>query len=301
MIISIEVFDTRVDDIAIVHWTRLFTYRVLHKRLVRRDTVISCIFTVTYISCHTGDCYHMYKYPRYTDTMTRHTISSYSCAPLHGMSSVHIIIISVTWMFGTQFCHVYTSLFHLTLVYHVHDSLWYKFTGIHALLVYIFLSYKSPCILHVLLLHVSSCILVIWLFPVTDIDIPVTGHESWWYAICGIPHLLFPFPVILFPVILFPFPVILFYAITRAQVQLTCYRIMYCICSCYLVYLTYQIIKITWGWGRLDGWLGHIGWMYWIHIVCPTAGDGVVLATICYSWAPVIVLAHWDSRYMLQP
>ena len=59
-------------------------------------------------------------------------------------------------------------------------------------------------------------------------------------------------------------------------------RIMYCIYSCYLVYLTYQIRKITWVWGRLDGWLDHIGWMSG-SIVRPTAGDGVVLATVCYS------------------
>ena len=37
-------------------------------------------------------------------------------------------------------------------------------------------------------------------------------------------------------------------------------RIMYSSCSCYIVYLTYQIIKLTWVWGRLNGWLDLIGW-----------------------------------------
>ena len=49
-----------------------------------------------------------------------------------------------------------------------------------------------------ILVHITCIIVpcyrihVIWLFPVTDMNIPVTGHESYWYAICGIPHLLFP-------------------------------------------------------------------------------------------------------------
>jgi len=221
----------------------------------------------------TDHCYYMYMLHQYYDTSHSYFVfmsHRYIHAPLHGYS-LH-----------RQHCYICSP---------------HKYTCMCCCyLLVIWITVHTTCL-------IVPCyrIHVICLFPVTDMDIPVTGHESCWYAICGIPHLLFPFPVILFPVILFPFPVILFYAITRAQVQLTCYRIMYCICSCYLVYLTYQIIKITWGWGRLDGWLGHIGWMYWIHIVCPTAGDGVVLATICYSWAPVIVLAHWDSRYMLQP
>jgi len=74
-----------------------------------------------------------------------------------------------------------------TQLYHVHTSLLHIFTGIHALLVFIFLSYRSPFIL-----HVPSCIPVTWIFLVTDIDIPVTGYMSCWYAMCGILHLLFP-------------------------------------------------------------------------------------------------------------
>ena len=84
-----------------------------------------------------------------------------------------------------------------------------------------------------------SCIPVTWLFPITDIDIPVTGYMSCWYTMCGIPHLLFPFLVILF------------YAINRAQVMLSCYMYHALYLFCYVVYFKWHIIKITWGWGDL--------------------------------------------------
>ena len=58
--------------------------------------------------------------------------------------------------------------------------------------MFIFLSYRSPFILHVLLLHVSSCMPVTWIVSVIDIDIHVTGYMNCWYALCATPHLLFP-------------------------------------------------------------------------------------------------------------
>ena len=145
-----------------------------------------------------------------------------------------------------------------------------------------------------------TCIIVTWvvcwIFPLLDMRaVDMRYVESHIYCSRSIV------PVILFLLYCSRFP--LYCSMLSTELR-SCYHvtyIMYCICSCYIVYFKYQIIKITWVWGRLDGWLDLIGWMYWIHIVCPTAGDGVVLATICYSWAPVIILAHWDSRYMLQP
>ena len=95
----------------------------------------------------------------------------------------HIIVIIVTWMLDTLLSHVHTSLL-LMLTTRVY--------------MHVLLSYDSPCILPRLLFHVTifmlyDCfLLLIW-------DIPVTGHERCGYAICGIPHLLFPFLVILFP------------------------------------------------------------------------------------------------------
>ena len=53
----------------------------------------------------------------------------------------------------------------------------------------------------------------------------------------------------------------LYYSMLSTELR-SCYHvtcIMYCICSCYIVYLTYQIIKLTGVWGRLDGWLDLIG------------------------------------------
>ena len=125
-------------------------------------------------------------------------------------------------------------------------------TVTHAYMVSLFLSYGSPCILHVLLFHVIPVFLLYICFLLLILYSRYWIHEL---LICDMwnPTSIVPVSRYIVPIILFPFPVILFYAITRAQVQLTCYRIMYCICSCYLVYLTYQIIKITWGWGRLDG------------------------------------------------
>ena len=120
--------------------------------------------------------------------MTRHTLNSYSYihAPLHGYS-LHR---HHCYIYSPHECACMYCLYLLVITVHI---------------IYIIV----PC---------YSSMHVIWLFPVTDMDIPVTGHESCWYAICGIPHLLFPFPVILFP-----FPIILFYAINRAQVRLSCY------------------------------------------------------------------------------
>jgi len=123
---------------------------------------------------------------------------------------------------------------------------------------------------------------VIWLFPVTDMDIPVTGHravdtryvESHIYC----SRFLLYCSRYIVPVSRY---IVLCYQQSSGPVIMLPVS---CICSCDIVYLTYQIIKLTWVWGRLDGWLDHIGWMSG-SIVCPTAGDGVVLATVCYSWA----------------
>ena len=118
--------------------------------------------------------------------MIRHTIISYSCVYI-------FIVILVTWILGISVTHAYMaslSSFHM-----------------------------DPC--------AYTCIIVpcypVWLFHVTDMDTPVTGHESCWYAICGIPHRLLYCSHYIVPVLLFPFPVILFYAINRALVQLSCY------------------------------------------------------------------------------
>jgi len=102
--------------------------------------------------------------------MTRHI--SYSYALLPRLPSSHIL-----WSSSYSF-----------LAYHCCTCM-YAFS-----ITVIWIPVHSTCI-------IVPCyrIRVIWLFPVIDMDIPDTGLESCWYAICGLPHLLIPFPVILFP------------------------------------------------------------------------------------------------------
>jgi len=79
---------------------------------------------------------------------------------------------------------------------------------------------------------------------------------------------------------------------------LSCFMLSTELMSCYLLHVpcivlvlamlcTLNIIMITWGWGRLDGWLDLIGWMNWIHIY-PIAGDGSAAYWLYIApWAPV--------------
>ena len=108
--------------------------------------------TVTYISCHTGHCYLMYMYHRYTYYDTPHYYfvfisHRYIAAPLHGIPSFYILLSS------------YMDSRHITVT--------------HACMVSIFLSYGSPFILHVILMY--SCYMIV---SRSVIDIPVTGYMS---------------------------------------------------------------------------------------------------------------------------
>ena len=92
----------------------------------------------------------MYMYHRCPDTMTRHTLISYSCPT-----------------------DIY--MHHFTDTRYTDSTATYAHrTNIHACVVAIFLSYGSPCILHVLLFHVTvsmlyACfLLLIWIFPLLD-------------------------------------------------------------------------------------------------------------------------------------
>ena len=78
----------------------------------------------------------------------------------------HIIDIIVAWILGISLLHM-----HVRFLSSCHMDPRSYYMSYCAMLPY-------------------SCIHVIWLFPVTDMDNPATGHESCWYAICGIPHRL---------------------------------------------------------------------------------------------------------------
>ena len=112
------------------------------------------------------------------------------------------------------------------------------------------LSMYSCCMDHSLYLLLEySCIPVTRLYTDTDIDISVTGYVSCWYAMCRILHLLFRsscYPVLCYqqssgPIIMLHVPHIVLVLTTLC---------------------TFNIIHITWRWGRLDSWLDLIGWMY---------------------------------------
>jgi len=136
---------------------------------------------------------------------------------IHGYATPLEIVISYSriiamWILCTQLFHVLISLLH-------------RFTGIHALVVSVFLLHGSLFILHELLLHGYSCIPVTWLFFFTDIDIPITGHVKYWYAMCETKCHVDPAmgPPLEFHISCFPLSVILFHASNRAHVLLSCY------------------------------------------------------------------------------
>ena len=155
---------------------------------------------------------------------------------------ISYIDIIVTWMLDTLLSRVHTSLLHMltTRVY------------MHVLfLSYCHMTHRAYYTDYCFMLPYPCYMIVSGYWY----GYSLTGLESCWYAIYGIPHLLFPFPVILsrFP---------LYCSMLSTELR-SCYHvthIMYCICSCYIVCVTYQIIKLTWVWGRLDGWLDLIGW-----------------------------------------
>jgi len=131
---------------------------------------------------------------------------------------------------------------------------------------------------------------VTWLFPVTDIDIPVIGYECCWYVMCWTKcHVDLSHGGHLYLLFLVSRYLVLCYQ------QSSCAVIMFQVPCTILVLATLctvNIIKITWGCGRLDGWLDLIEWMYWIYIY-PTAWDGSATYLLYIApWAPV-------SRFLL--
>ena len=143
---------------------------------VTRDTVISCTcIIVPQILWHVTLLFHIHIPPIYRCTTSRNTVIITWILGISRLSSLQ----------GFSAYHCYTCMYGFSIL-----VIWIP---IHITCVIV------PC---------YPRIPVIRLFPVIDIVIPVTGYMICWYAMCGIPHLLFPFPVILF------------YAINRAQVLL---------------------------------------------------------------------------------
>ena len=163
--------------------------------------------------CYTDYCY-TFMFHRYTDI------------PMHGLPhAILLIVIIVTWILDISLLHM-----HVWFLYSCHMDP---------------RSYYMYC--HVTVFMLYECfLLLIWLFPILDMRAIDMQYVE-------IPHLLFPFPVILFSLYCSRFPLYCSMLSTELWSSYHVTRIMYYICSCYIVYLTYQIIKLTGVWGRLDG------------------------------------------------
>jgi len=180
------------------------------------------------LDMHARYRYFMHWYHHYTDTIVHWTWYYIIHWPL--LVPVLVIHRYVTRLIATHICSTGTRIYQFTeyrmsyYCYHRYMNARYTVISCSHITVTYVPSHACTCMYCFYLLviwitvHITCiivlcypCIPVIWLFPVTAIDIPVPGHMSCWYAMCGIPHLLFLFPVILF------------YAINRAQVLLSCH------------------------------------------------------------------------------
>ena len=171
-----------------MHWYHHYTDIVVH--------------WTWYITLYTDHCYYMYSW--YTDMF--HGLLLHIYVPLvHGYThsrntAFYIIVIIVTWMLGTQLCHVYTSLFRMYILF-------------------LYSCHMDHCLycmyIQVFLLHDCFPLLIFPLLDTWAADMRCVELSATWIQATGatsrIPHLLFPFPVILF------------YAINRTQVLLSCY------------------------------------------------------------------------------
>ena len=136
----------------------------------------------------------------------------------------------------------------------------HRFTRMHAMIVFVFPLYWTLFMLYGLLLHEYSCILVTWLFPVTDTDIPVTGHVSCWYAMCEISHLLFP---------VFSYLVSCYHS---AHVLLLCY--MYHVRDLFRIYCVVRDNKYNLGMGETWRLTRSCRVDVWIHCLFHCRGQG---------------------------
>ena len=112
-------------------------------------------------------------------------------------------------------------------------------TVTHVCVVSIFLSYGSPCLLHVLLFHVPVFMLYDWFL------LQWYGYSRYWTWELLICYMWTSTSIVhvsryIVHVILFPFLVILFYAINRTLVQLSCYpyHVLY-------LFLLHRILDIS--------------------------------------------------------
>ena len=183
----------------------------------------------------TDHCYYMYMLYGYDDTSHSYFVFM---PHLYIKAPLHI----VTWILGILLLHM-----HVWFLYSCHmDSRSY----------YMYYCSMLP----------YSCYMIVSCYWY--------GYSRYWIwelLICDmwIPTSIVPVSLYIVPV--FPLYCSMLSTELRSYYHVT--HIMYCSCSCYIVYLTYQIIKLTWVWERLDGWLDLIGWC-----------TGSILFSHCRGW-----------------
>ena len=203
--------------------TRLIvTYRYSTGTRTIHELPYVILLLASYISSYTVGLY--ITITRSTDTMTRHTSSPYSCAPLHRTPSWYIIVIIVHGFRYT--CHVCIAL----LLVHVMLTCYTCMSYFHVTPAYMVSLYSCHMDRHAYYMYYCS------MFPYSCYTIvSCYGYRYSWYwtcerLICDMweSHIYCSRTSIycscyLVHVIWFLIPVILFYAINRAQVQLSCY------------------------------------------------------------------------------
>jgi len=204
---------------------------------------------------------------------------------LHGYSRTRDTVITCGYLlYWTLLLHVLVDLLHgsciapILLFYSYLLS--HRLTNMHVMIVFEFPLHWTLFMLHELLLHRYSCIPITWLFLVTNIDMIFLLLDMWAVDMQCVEQCATSKP-----------------RGPPIESHISCSRFpLFCLCyqqsPCSIIVLhvpcnvlvpdtlcSLNIIDITWGWGRLGGWLDLVGWISG-SIVSSTAGDMVVLATI---------------------
>jgi len=153
---------------------------------------------------------------------------------LHDILSGHIVVS----LFPSYLMHSY---FIILLHYYIDSPVYLYWLSMYSCCIDHGL-YACYMHIHVFLLH-DYFPLLIWIFPLLDtwaLDMQCVKSHTY----CS----------------RFPLSCFMLSIEFRSCYHVTC--TMHCTCSCSVVYCKWHIIKIILGWGRLDGWLDLIGWMY---------------------------------------
>jgi len=284
--------------------------RALVLSLHEHSSTLTIAFRI--IAYYTRYCYSMYKYHCYSDT--DNTWHYYSRFMNHWyMNTIlhvpHYLLIHVPSIYidtpvqWTPSFHPLVSSLHGCLVhsyimfthhYYIYLPVYMHWLDYFYILV-IWITVHSTCIIGACIFLYSRYMIIsrYWYWYSHSwtrvlLNMRCVKLSATWIQATGatsrIPHLLF----------LVSHYLVIYYR------QSSCHVSVLHVLYLFLIYYIVKDNKENLGMGetwRLTRW---ISWS----IVCPTAGDGVVLTTICYSsWALVsrYCFSSLSSRYMLQP